>query len=202
MRTGQPEIRPSGSPGDGPSSSALNFENLKCTVLTTFDEVTCSQSEWDEASLRLGGSIYMSYDWLRVWWEFYGKGKELRLFIFRDGQRIVALLPLYLEILGVSPVKLRVARLVGANIPPKAFDPAVDEGASQAVFEHVINRLFLWDKCDLLSYGPVSGLRKCYTGLLRAADSSPEIVRSGHKISDDVIASFGCRQVLSNTSRG
>ena len=133
---------------------------LSCRVFQDFVELDGLRAEWDEAVLRLGGNVYMTYDWLRTWWEFYGKGATLRLFVFRTGDRIVAILPIYIDALGWGPVRFRVARLVGANIPPKVFGPPVPHEHSAGVLAHVFRELFAGDRCDLLSLGPVSELEE------------------------------------------
>src|ERR1035441_9174106 len=94
-------------------------DHLKCRFETAFEGLEPFRSCWDDAVIRLGGSIYMSYDWCRTWWQFYGQGKELRIFLFTSADRVVGILPLYIDSLGWGPLRFRVARLVGANIPPK-----------------------------------------------------------------------------------
>src|ERR1039457_352731 len=88
-------------------------ESLKCTQETSFEALQHLRGHWDDAVIRLGGSIYMSYDWARTWWEFYGAGKELRIFLFTSADRVVGILPLYIDSLGWGPLRFRVARLVG-----------------------------------------------------------------------------------------
>jgi CelD/BcsL family acetyltransferase involved in cellulose biosynthesis len=139
--------------------------DLQCRLETSFATTDSLREEWDNAVIRLGGSIYMSYDWVRTWWEFYGAGKELRIFLFSSASKIVGILPLYIDSLGWGPLRFRVARLVGANIPPKVFDPAIDEIFAGEVFEAVLVQLFQEDKCDLISFGPVSELHRA-TGKL------------------------------------
>jgi hypothetical protein len=67
--------------------------------------------------------------------------------------------PIYIDTLGWGPLRFRVARLVGANIPPKVFDPPVPESCAGEVMGHVVDQLFGNDACDLLSFGPVSELQ-------------------------------------------
>jgi CelD/BcsL family acetyltransferase involved in cellulose biosynthesis len=98
----------------------------------------------------------MTIDWLRTWWEFYGAGCELRIFVFSAADQVVGLLPLYLEQMDVGLAVSRVARLVGASIPPKAFDPPVDPEWSGEIFKRLQDRLFGREGVDLLSFGPVS----------------------------------------------
>lgn len=132
---------------------------LTCQVFRSFAGLDHLRPAWDQACLRVGGSVYMTYDWVRVWWEFYGGGAELRLFVFFAGEQIEAVVPIYIDTLGWGPMRFRVARLVGANIPPKVFDPPVPEPCASEVMRHVIDQLFQKDACDLLSFGPVSELQ-------------------------------------------
>src|ERR1035437_1242609 len=136
------------------------ISQLRCKLETSLHGLDDLRMEWDDAVVRLGGSIYMSYDWVRTWWEFYGAGRALRIFLFSSADKVVGILPLYIDSLGWGPLRFRVARLVGANIPPKVFDPAIDETFAEKIFEAVLVQLFQEDKCDLLSLGPVSELHK------------------------------------------
>ena len=52
----------------------------------------------------------MTYDWVRVWWEFYGGGAELRLFVFFAGQSIEAVVPIYIDALSWGPLRFREAQ--------------------------------------------------------------------------------------------
>jgi CelD/BcsL family acetyltransferase involved in cellulose biosynthesis len=146
------------------------MEELSCRVETSFEALEPFRHTWDEAVVRLGGSIYMSYDWSRIWWEFYGDGKELRIFIFTHGQETVGILPLYIDSLGCWPLRLKVARLVGANIPPKVFNPPIHPTWAEAAFGVVLTRLFEKESVDLLSYGPVSELHHPTELLQRACE--------------------------------
>jgi CelD/BcsL family acetyltransferase involved in cellulose biosynthesis len=149
------------SPTSPPSQPGLNPAGLAeptCQVATSFAELTLSRQDWDDAVVRLGGTIYLTYDWVRTWWDFYGDGHELRLLIFRCGNRLVGLIPLYLTRLGVWPFNFRVARLVGANIPPKVFNPPIEEPWVGPVLRRVVAQIVGTERCHLLSLGPISEL--------------------------------------------
>jgi CelD/BcsL family acetyltransferase involved in cellulose biosynthesis len=140
-------------------------------VCSVFEASPFGQAEWDAAVERLGGSVYMTWDWLRTWWAFYGRGCMLRLFWFEKDGEVVGLLPLYIQRLGPGPLGIRVARLVGANIPPKVFDPPMHR-------DFVVSCLaiawgHLQEECDLLSVGPVSEAREAWSGLI-AGLANPE----------------------------
>jgi hypothetical protein len=123
-------------------------------VYESFDELDHLRDTWDEVVLRTSGSIYMTYDWVRVWWMFYGESAKLKLFLFYAAERLVAIVPIYIDTLGWGPFRLRVARLVGSNIPPKVFNPPVPCPCAEDVLGEVV-RQTMGAGCDLLSFGPV-----------------------------------------------
>lgn len=130
--------------------------SLELSVASDFASVEKIASEWDSAVERLSGPIYMTYDWVKTWWDFYGQGKELRLFIFRHRRKVVALFPIFIERFGFGPISLRLARLIGANIPPKTFDPPVDAAFAAEALRRMFQHLIRNEHCELLSLGPVS----------------------------------------------
>lgn len=131
-------------------------EPLVVQIVSSFDQCPVSQEAWDEAVARLGGPVYMTFDWLKTWWEFYGRGKDLRLFVFKVEDKIVGLLPIYVDCLGIWPLQLKVGRLVGANIPPKVFDPPLDPDWAALCLEHALRLLTEKERADVISLGPVS----------------------------------------------
>jgi CelD/BcsL family acetyltransferase involved in cellulose biosynthesis len=149
---------------------------LQSTLHTAFAEIDHLQAEWDELVSRHTGGIYMTYDWLKTWWQFYGEGRQLRVFIFSHDNKLVALLPFYLETFGAGPLKTTVARLVGANIPPKTFDPPVDPAFAEEIFTQVLKRLFAHDRCHLLALGPVSDTWAPSVAFRKACADARELV--------------------------
>ncbi len=154
-----------------------NTNALECRLETSFEGLDALRSAWDEAVIRLSGSIYMSFDWCRIWWQFYGAGRELRVFIFTAAGQIVAILPCYIDAFGFPPFQPRIARLVGANVPPKAFNPPVQEDWAETIFSFVLARLVENDKVDLFSYGPVSELHRPIPALEKAGRAACLVVK-------------------------
>jgi CelD/BcsL family acetyltransferase involved in cellulose biosynthesis len=56
-------------------------------------------------------SPYLLHAWLAAWWRHHGEGGELRVHVARDGERLVAALPLYVSRHG----GLRVLRFLGGG---------------------------------------------------------------------------------------
>jgi CelD/BcsL family acetyltransferase involved in cellulose biosynthesis len=125
-------------------------------ILHQFPEDSDLQEKWDNLVERLGGCIYMTYDWCRTWWRFYGEGKSLRLYLFTFETDLVGVLPLYIEAIPLGLTSLSVARLIGANLPPKRFELPIECQATSAALKIAASALFDDDHCDFVSLGPLA----------------------------------------------
>lgn len=137
-----------------PEGTATSPAPLTCRVYDTFDGLDHLRDAWDALVLQTNSSIYMTYDWVRIWWNFYGESAELKLFVFAAGGRLVGIVPIYIDTVGCWPLHLRIARLVGSNIPPKVFNPPVNPIYAEGALVEIV-RQTLGSGCDLLSFGPV-----------------------------------------------
>jgi len=158
------------------ATPAPTVEKFSCGIYNSFEDLGALLTSWDEAVLAFGGSVYMTLDWCRTWWRFYGSGRRLRIVVFRNEERIVGLIPLYLEDLGIAPLRLRVARLVGSNIPPKVFNPPVDPAWAELVFDGLAKWAFGPGQCDILSLGPISSLHIAFDVFPKVAASLNDLV--------------------------
>jgi CelD/BcsL family acetyltransferase involved in cellulose biosynthesis len=178
-------------------------EPITYSIASAFDSDGVSREAFDRLAIETGAPVYMTYDWLRIWWQFYAAGGSLRLFTFRRAGEAVGLVPVYLRVIGMPPFRIRVARLVGANIPPKVFNPPIDPASSKDIWESVLRHLFVQDKCDVVSLGPLSETYRGFQGLQEAAhkggsdwSAEPPVVRDVHtvyylpKTLDELLASL------------
>jgi CelD/BcsL family acetyltransferase involved in cellulose biosynthesis len=147
------------------ATGQLSRPSIEMRLITTMEEFSQSKGAWDEAVLRLGGSVYMTFDWVRTWWEFYGGGKELRIFLFLSADRVVAAVPVYIDKIGFGPFRLNVARLVGSNIPPKVFNPPVALESKVEIWTRIFDAIFDNGGCDIASLGPISDKHQSIEGL-------------------------------------
>ena len=156
-------------------------------------ETLRTESQWEDLReawqelARQSQAFYLSYPWLRNWWDRYGQG-NLNLGVVRRGQRVVALAP------------LRRRRLWRWGLPARAIenlfnahacrsDFAVLEGAEEAL-GHLLDLLELepWDVVRLREIPQESRLLEALPALCRRrglslrtreALFSPYIVVSG-----------------------
>ena len=120
----------------------------------SFTDLEHIKEEWDKLVLECNSTIYMTFDWCKIWWKFYGSKNELLIFHFYDDDKIIGILPVYFEKIFFGPVSLKVCRLIGSNIPPKIFNPPVSATHKIQVLEHFLK--IISNKCDIVSIGPVS----------------------------------------------
>lgn len=161
---------------------------ISCSVYSSFDEVETMQKEWDEFVESVGGDIYLTYDWCRVWWQFYGENRTLRVFVYKVDGVLVGLIPMFYERVWLGPVWLKLSKIVGSDFTIAMVNPPIKSGYEKCIYQNIIQTLITKERCDAISFGPMSGrynglqhLRhtaECNSGVVVLKDS----IRSPHTI--------------------
>ena len=134
-----------------------DMSDVSCLVMDSYTHIDQAlEKEWDELVIQTRGSMYLTCAWSRIWWQFYGKEKLLRIFFYRCKGKLVGVIPIYIEKIKIGLVQTLVARLVGAYNPARVFDVSIIKEHAAAVGEHLARHLLGPDRCDLISIGPVS----------------------------------------------
>ena len=133
---------------------------LAMTVYRSFDELDNLQAAWDLLFESEGGLVYQSYDWCKLWWHFYGHGRELRILIFRAESELVAVIPFFIDTIGVWPIGLRVVKGIASEYSTSRFSMAIRPAFQHSVLQMSVKQLIEVDRCDLISIGPVVGAEK------------------------------------------
>ncbi len=142
---------------------------LAATVVSTFDNTEICREEWDQFVLRAGGDIYLSYDWCRLWWQFYGGTRQLAIFTFRVQREMVGLVPIFIDRVWLGPVWLRIARVVGSDFGLGLFDPPLDTEWADPACQILLTQLDRRYHCDAVLFNALSGLRTAVGALRRAS---------------------------------
>lgn len=133
-------------------------------VYHDFEQLGKIQQEWDSFVESVAGDIFLTYDWCQLWWKYYAKNRNLRVFIFRNNNELVGIIPLFLEKLWLGPVFVRAVKIVGSDFAIAQFSLPI----SNEHMEQVIERLFELlseDAWDIAHIGPIAGLYKYYDEL-------------------------------------
>ena len=163
---------------------------LEAEIAESFDTVPVDAEEWDDFVLSVGGDIYMTFDWCRIWWRYYGEDRALRLFIFRANGRVVGLAPMFIERVRLGPVSLKLGKRVGADYAMAIFSLPIAADHVESVYSHVISKLIGAERCDAVWIGFCPGDDPTLAGLLVASDATVGLVSGAH------VAATGVRTVF------
>lgn len=150
--------------------------NIKVDVYECFEAAMDLQSTWDEFVERHDGDIYLTFDWCRTWWEFYGAGRSLRLYVFRGSESIVGLLPLFLETLRIGPLGLKVARVLGADHTTGMVNIVLNDEISSDVLQIAYSELVGRYGCDVVILGPSAENYSSFKHVLESVEGCSEVV--------------------------
>ncbi len=132
-------------------------ERVDLTVFSSFEEMSDMQEEWDTFIDSVGGEIFLTYDWCRVWWKHYGANRNLLIFVFRHGKTVCGILPIFMEKIRLGPFYVNAVKIVGTDFVPIAITiPIKADYLSQIIQQllYELNKRFHW---DILHIGPICG---------------------------------------------
>ncbi len=71
--------------------------NLQIKVVATDEEFLALESAWSELVDESEATIFQTFDWNRAWWKYFGTGKALYTITLYDEQRLMGILPLFVD---------------------------------------------------------------------------------------------------------
>jgi CelD/BcsL family acetyltransferase involved in cellulose biosynthesis len=121
------------------------------------------EEEWEDLHRQCPQATpFQSWAWLYSWWEFYGKGYELRLVVIRDGDLLVCLMPLMLERRGGF------GRLLFVGTGPTDYqDVLIREGWESQISEvgvRALRQIGSWHVADFQQLRPEAAAWKIFEG--------------------------------------
>jgi CelD/BcsL family acetyltransferase involved in cellulose biosynthesis len=150
-------------------------DRLSCRSYTSFDEIAKIQQEWDEFIESIGGEIFLSFDWCRIWWKHYGENRELLVVMYRDGEKLVGILPIFFEKIRLGPIAAKAAKFVGSDFTLSQFSIPIDKDHIEPVLKAFREQMSTRD-FDIFHIGPIAGAYEClkdiHDGLTEAFDDS------------------------------
>lgn len=158
-----------------PDSNELNAaEGITCLVYSSFEEAKELQKLWDSFVAEAGGDIFLTYDWCRIWWKYYGgKNRILKVFVFSQSGKIVGVIPLFFEKLWMGLVYVRVIKFVGSDYSSKPFNLPVRTDCIFSVIQKLLEVVSEY-KWDVIHIGWIAGLYADFNRLLEACHNCPE----------------------------
>ena len=125
-------------------------KDFSCTVYSSFEGTDGICEEWDQFVESVGGEIFLTYDWCRLWWKHYGHKRQLRIFMIRHKGAIVGLFPMFLECIWFGPLFVRVVKIVGSDFTLAQFTLPINPIYAQQTVKIFLHRLTTehWDICN------------------------------------------------------
>ncbi len=141
--------------------------DVQVKLFCSFEELAPLQPRWDDLAASVGSEIFLTYDWCRIWWKYYGQKRDLRILVFQKGSDLVGIVPLFFEKIWLGPVSVRAAKLVGSDHTMAQFSlPIVRDHIAEVVdglFESLMK-----EEWDIIHIGPLAGLYNQYDVLREA----------------------------------
>jgi CelD/BcsL family acetyltransferase involved in cellulose biosynthesis len=125
-------------------------------IIDSFDQIAEMREAWDQLVADTVGEVYASMDWCRIWWRHYGDRRELAIFIFRDGDRLVGVIPMFVERVRIGPVSIRIAKLVGSDHVMTVCAPPVLPTFAEGAFRTVLTAMLDTRSCDAVAFGRIA----------------------------------------------
>jgi CelD/BcsL family acetyltransferase involved in cellulose biosynthesis len=142
----------------------------------SFDELVAIQQEWDDFMESIGAEVFLTFDWCKVWWSYYGKNRELYIFIFRNNNKeICGILPMFIEHLWIGPIIVKVFKILGTDFTPIAVAIPIRPDSFFEVmcsfFKEINSAEYRW---DLIHLGPICGRYESFEMLREACRITSE----------------------------
>lgn len=138
--------------------------DLQVKLYRSFEELTPLQPQWDRLAESVGSEIFLTYDWCRIWWKYYGAKRDLRIWVFQKGADLVGVVPLFLERIGVGPISVRAVKLVGSDHTMAQFSlPIIREHITEVI--KGLSESLLGEEWDIMHIGPLAGMYSHYETL-------------------------------------
>jgi len=147
-----------------PRQAHIVKSDITANLYCSFEELAGLQEQWDDLAESVGSGIFLTYDWCRIWWKYYGGKRDLKVWVFRKGEQLIGIVPLFLENIRLGPVSIRAVRIVGSDHTMAQFSLPVVAGHITDVKENLADSL-LMEKWDVIHIGPIAGLCGHYDSL-------------------------------------
>ena len=152
----------------------IDESKVETQVFNSFEQISDIRQEWDHFVEFLGCEIFLSYDWCRIWWKYYGDGRDLSIFVFRVSGRIVGIIPLFLENIQLGLLSVRVAKIVGSDFTLSQFSIPVKTDYMTPVLK-AFSLSMMELKWDVFYLGPIAGMYRDFERLTESfAQCLPE----------------------------
>lgn len=158
-------------------ASPSKLENpLTVRALHSFAQAEPLRSAWNNLVANSGADIYQTFEWCSIWWKYYGKNRALHLLLCFSSEALVGVIPAFVETLWFGPVRIRAAKIVGADFSLTLCNLPVISSSLTLVTTHAIEYFLKQQRCDLFSLGSLAGPHAGIKEIFAAGHNLPNLV--------------------------
>lgn len=125
---------------------------IEVEVIDTFDKLLSLEKAWNTALMRSSSNfIFLTFEWIRTWWEHYGQRRRLLVLVVRKEGEISCIAPLMTSLSSRFGLKLRKVEFIG-SMRSNWLDfivPGTPRESLRAAIDHLMKRRNDWDMIDL-----------------------------------------------------
>src|SRR5207249_2089990 len=149
------------------------------TVIRDPARLSTLDGEWDELLARSASdTVFLTWDWLRTWYEVYGAEVEPCVVLVRDGGRLVAAAPLKIEERRRYGLRVRQLEFIGTGraVCPDFLDFVIEAGREAELVRLLLGALRTepgWDRIALSDLPATSPVRAPLETAMTAAHLRP-----------------------------
>jgi len=149
--------------------------DLQHTVYRDFEQLSGVRDEWDGFVGAVGGDLFSTFDWCEVWWHHFGQARRPEIHIFRRNGEVVAILPLFREVIKLGPLSVRAIRVMGCDHTATTCSLAIEPQSLVPVMRQLYTVAIQGGSWDLLHLGPLPGYYESMNTVREAISSEPSV---------------------------
>src|SRR5689334_22336905 len=134
---------------DERAQASESTPSLVVDVVTRGSEFACLEEEWE--SLAKASDLkypFLTFTWVKTWWECFGKENHLRIIRVKDGSKTVAIAPLMLSERRMYGWKLRTLEFMSNVHTPRLeflVSPTHAIESYEAIWSYLLKQRNEWD---------------------------------------------------------
>ena len=92
------------------------MNTAKIRVVTEAEEFASLKVVWNRLLQRCGEniSIYLTHEWLSIWWRHFGEGKKLNILLIEQEHRVIGIIPLMKVECRIALIRFHVLETIGS----------------------------------------------------------------------------------------
>lgn len=92
------------------------MNTAKIRVVTEAEEFASLKAVWNRLLQRCGEniSIYLTHEWLSIWWRHFGEGKKLNILLIEKEHRVIGIIPLMKVECRIALIRFHVLETIGS----------------------------------------------------------------------------------------